>query len=488
MFFSCSCPLSGCGKEEKVQPQAPIVEVAEVTQKDVPVISDWVGTTDGIVNATIRAQVQGYLIKQNYTEGDFVRKGQVLFEIDPREYQAALAQAEAILSQSKGALDQAKAALSQSKGAVEQTKASLEKAKAEVAVQDARWTTAKANLARVKPLAEQNAVSKKDLDDAVGMELSTRSAVDAAKAAVDAAQANIVAAEAQVVGAQANIVAAEAQVLGSKANVEKAQLNLGFTKVTSPVDGIAGIAKAQIGNLVGPGSVEELTTVSTIDPIKCYVSISEQEYMRAKEKKEGQAGKIPLELILSDGAIYPHKGEVAFADRQVDVRTGTIRVATLFPNPQNLLRPGMFSRVRAEMGIRKGALVIPQRAVTEIQGKYLVAVVGAENKVAIKQVKVGERFGQLWVIDEGLQAGEKVVAEGTQKVRDGMVVSPKPFGTGAQAEPGAAQKPEAKPEAKPEPKQIPNRKPNRKLNPNQNQRRGNPTWLNFLLTGRSLPL
>jgi membrane fusion protein (multidrug efflux system) len=448
LFFA----LSGCGKEEKVQPQAPIVEVAEVTQKDVPVLADWVGTTDGVVNATIRAQVQGYLNKQNYTEGELVHKGQVLFEIDPREYQAALDQAKAVLSQSKGALDQAKAGLSQSKGAVEQTRAALEKAKAEVAVQDARWTTAKANLARVKPLAEQNAVSKKDLDDAVGAELSTRSAVDAAKAAVDAAQANIVTAEAQVVGAQANIVAAEAQILGSQAAVEKAQLNLGFTKVASPVDGIAGIAKAQIGNLVGPGSVEELTTVSTIDPIKCYVSISEQEYMRAQEKKASQVGKIPLDLILSDGTIYPHKGEVAFADRQVDVRTGTIRVATIFPNPQNILRPGMFSRVRAEMGIRKGALVIPQRAVSEVQGKYLVAVVSTENKVAIKPVKVGQWFGQLWVIDEGLQAGEKVVAEGIQKVRDGMVVSPKPFSGEAQAEPGAAQKPEAKPEAKPEPK------------------------------------
>jgi membrane fusion protein (multidrug efflux system) len=452
LIFFLLLPLSGCGKEEKVQPQPPTVEVAEVTQKDVPVISEWVGTTDGVVNATIRAQVQGYLTKQNYTEGQLVRQGQVLFEIDPREYQAALDQAKAVLSQSKGALDQSKAGLSQSKGAVEQTKASLEKAKAEVSVQDARWTTAKANLARVKPLAEQNAVSKKDLDDAVGAELSTRSAVDAAKAAVDAAQANIVAAEAQVVGAQANIVAAEAQVLGSQAAVEKAQLNLGFTKVISPVDGIAGIAKAQIGNLVGPGSVEELTTVSTIDPIKCYVSISEQEYMRAQEKKAGQAGKIPLDLILSDGTVYPHKGEVAFADRQVDVRTGTIRVGTLFPNPQNLLRPGMFSRVRAEMGIRKGALVIPQRAVSEVQGRYLVAVVGAENKVAIKPVKVGQWFGQLWVIDEGLKAGEKVVAEGIQKVRDGMVVSPKPFVAGGQAEPGAAQKPEAKPEGKPETK------------------------------------
>jgi membrane fusion protein (multidrug efflux system) len=414
-----------CGKEEKVQPQAPIVEVAEVLQKDVPVYRDWVGTLDGSVNATIRAQVSGYLIKQNYKEGDVVKKGHVLFEIDPREYKAALDQAEAVLSQSKGAL--------------EQTNAALEQAKAEVSLQDARWTTAKANLARVKPLAEQNAVSKKDLDDAVGMEMSTRSAVDAAKAAVAAAEANI--------------VAAKAQILASQAAVEKAQLNLSFTKITSPVDGIAGIAKAQIGNLVGPGSVEELTTVSTINPIKCYASLSEQEYMQAQERRAKQVGgKLNLDLILSDGSTYPYKGEFAFADRQVDVLTGTIRVATTFPNPQNLLRPGMFSRVRAELGIKKGALVIPQQAVTEIQGRYLVAVVSPENKVSIKPVKVGQWFGQLWVIDEGLQAGEKVVAEGTQKVREGTVVSPKPFESKAQTEPGAPQKPEAKSEAKPESK------------------------------------
>jgi membrane fusion protein (multidrug efflux system) len=287
-------------------------------------------------------------------------------------------------------------------------------------------------------LAEQNAVSKKDLDDAVGTELSTRSGVEAAKAGV--------------ASAEANIIAAEAQVLGAQAAVEKAQLNLSFTRITSPINGIAGIAKAQIGNLVGPGSIQELTTVSDVNPIKCYVSLSEQEYMRAQERRAKQQGAVSLELILSDGSTYPHKGEVAFADREVDVRTGTIRVAAIFPNPQNLLRPGMFSRVRAEMGIKKAALVIPQRAVTEVQGKYLVAVVGAENKVAIKQVKVGERFGQLWVIEEGLTPGEKVVAEGTQKVREGMAVSPKPFGTEAQAEPGAAQKPEGKPEAKPQPK------------------------------------
>jgi membrane fusion protein (multidrug efflux system) len=416
--------LFGCGKEEKAQPQAPIVEVVEVSQKDVPVYGEWVGTLDGSINATIRAQVSGYLIRQNYKEGEVVKKDQVLFEIDPREYRAAVAQAEANLSQSKGALEQANAA--------------LEKAKAEVSVQDARWTTAKANLARVRPLAEQNAVSKKDLDDAIGMELSLRSAVDAAKAAVAAAEANI--------------VAAKAQILAAQAAVEKAQLNLSFTKITSPVEGIAGIAKAQIGNLVGPGSVEELTTVSTINPIKCYVSLSEREYMQAQERRLKQVGGLALHLILSDGSTYSHKGEVAFADRQVDVRTGTIRVATIFPNPQNLLRPGMFSRIRAELGIKKAALVIPQQAVTEIQGRYLVAVVGAENKVSIKPVKVGQWFGQLWVIDEGLQAGEKVVAEGTQKVREGLVVNPKPFIAEAQVEPGAAQKPEVKPETKPQPK------------------------------------
>ena len=380
--FLAGLLLFGCGKEEKVQPQPPIVEVVEVTQKDVPVFSEWVGTLDGTVNATIRAQVQGYLIKQNYKEGDFVKKDQVLFEIDPRPYQAALEEAKGQLSQT-----------------------------------EARWQTAKANLTRIRPLAEQSAVSKKDLDDAIGAEESTQASVTSAKAAVN-----------------------------------KAELNLEWTKVTSLIDGIAGIAKAQIGNLVGPGSIEELTTVSTINPIKCYISVSEQEYMRAEEQKEKRAGKVPLELILSDGTTYPHKGEFAFADRQVDVRTGTIRVATIFPNPENLLRPGMFSRVRAEMGIMKAAMLVPQVAVSEVQGKYFVAVVSPENKVAIKSVKVGPWFGRLWVIDEGLQAGEKVVAEGTQKVREGVVVSPKPFGAGTQSEPGAAQKPEVKPEAKPQSK------------------------------------
>jgi membrane fusion protein, multidrug efflux system len=451
LISAATLMISGCQKEETAgPPPPPIVEVVEVIQKDVPIIAEWVGTLDGLVNATIQPQVRGYLVRQNYQEGDFVRKGQVLFEIDPREFQAALDQAKAVLSQSKGALNQAKAGLTQSQGAVQQSKASLEKAKAEVSVQDARWTTAKANLARIKPLAEQNAVSKKDLDDANGAELSFRSSVEAAKAAVDAAQANIVAAEAQVVGAEANIVAAEAQVLAAEAALEKARLNLSFTKVNSPIDGIAGIAKAQIGNLIGPGSVEELTTVSTVHPIKCYIAVSEQEYLRVEGSKAKRVGKIPLELILADGSTYPKKGEFAFADRQVDVRTGTIRVATIFPNPEKILRPGQFSRVRAQVGIKKDAMVIPQRAVADVQGKYLVAVVSPENKVAIRPVKVGARFEQLWVIEEGLKSGEKVVAEGTQKVRDGSAVNPKPFGAKEPPAPGGTNQPGEKPEGKPQ--------------------------------------
>ena len=356
--------VSGCAKEEKAVPQTPEVEVVDVVQKDVPVYSVWVGTTDGLVNATIRAQVTGYLIKQNYKEGDAVKKDQVLFEIDPRPFRAV-----------------------------------LDQTKAELARQQARWDTAKANLKRIRPLAEQNAVSKRDLDNAVGMEQETYAAV-----------------------------------LSTEAAVEKAKLDLGFTKITSPIDGIAGIAKAQIGDLVGPGQIEELTTVSTVDPIKVYVPISEQEYLKAMEKPAAENQKVTLELILADGSSYPYKGEIAFADRQVDVKTGTIRVAAIFPNPGNLLRPGQFARIRAATKVRQGALLVPQRAVTELQGSYQVAVVGPDNKINIRPVKVAERIGSLWIITEGLKPEERVVAEGIQKVREGMLVVPKPAESSTKAE------------------------------------------------------
>jgi membrane fusion protein (multidrug efflux system) len=420
--FFVIASVAGCEKGEKAGPPGPpAVEVVDVIQKDVPVYKEWIGTTDGFVNATIRAQVQGYLVKQNYREGDVVKTGQALFEIDPRTFQAAL-------DQSKGSLDQAKGILEQSK--------------ADVAVQEARWATAKANLARVKPLAEQNAVSQKDLDDAVGAEESTRSSVVAAKASV---------------------VAAGASVVAAQANLEKAALDVGFTKVTSPIDGIAGIAKAQIGNLVGPSSTQELTSVSTLDPIKVYINISEQEYLWARQTSEN-VEKVPLQLILADGSIFPQKGQFYLADRQVDVTTGTLKLGAIFPNPGNLLRPGQYGKIRAQMSLLRGALLVPQRAVGDVQGSFMVAVVGTDNKVDIRRVKPSEKVGSLWVIDEGLKPGEKVIAEGIQKVRQGMVVAPKHVEAEAQAKPDTGAQSPAKPEAasKPESKQEAPAKPKKR--------------------------
>ncbi len=366
----------GCRPGAPPAPKTPVFEAAEVIQRDIPVVVEWVAAIDGSVNAVIRPQVSGYLIKQCYKEGDVVRKGQVLFQIDPRLFQAALDQAQAQLAQ-----------------------------------QNARWTTARANLARIKPLAAQNAVSQKDLDDATGQEQD-----------------------------------AYAAVLSARAAVARARLDLGFTRVTSLIDGVAGIAKAQIGDLVSPNQPSELTTVSTLDPVKVYVPVSEQQYLKATEGGTN-SGAATLELILADGSVYPHKGRFTFADRQVDPATGTIKVASLFSNPRNILRPGQFARVRATIATRKGALLVQQRAVSELQGTYLLAVVGADGKVDMRPVQVGERFESLWVIEKGLKPGEKVIVEGLQKVKQGMTVMTKPFapqaGTGPSGNPAAAPGPAA---------------------------------------------
>jgi len=366
-------PVAGCSKGSKEAPKPPVVEVTTVIQKDVPVYREWIGTLDGMVNATIRAQVQGDLVKQNYRDGDVVKKGQILFEIDPRTFQTALGQA-------RGQLE----------------------------AQQARWNTARANMVRIKPLADANAVSKKDLDDAIGAEQAARAAVHSAQASVD-----------------------------------RAQLELGFTKIVSPVEGIAGLAKAQIGNLVGPGAMEELTTVSTVNPIKVYFQISEQEYIQTAQRSAASRGIRDGELILADGSIYPQKGYFAFADRQVDITTGTIKVAAIFPNPGNFLRPGQYGRVRVAVHVRKNALLVPQRAVSEVQGKYMAAVVGSDNRVEIRPVKTAERIDNLGVILEGLKPGERVIVEGIQKVRPGIPVMPTAFVE-------ASSKPEAKTEAVPE--------------------------------------
>ncbi len=392
--------LSGCkGEQGESAPPPPIVEVAEVIQRDVPVYAEWIASTDGMVNATIRAQVQGYLVKQNYKEGDLVEKGQVLFEIDPRPFQATL--------------DQAAAALSQAQAALAQSRATLEQARAEVVRQEALWVNDRATYFRIKQLTEEGAVSRQDLDNATGAEQSSRAAVAAAKAAVGSAQANV--------GAN------QAAVAAGQAAMEKARLDLGFTKIVCPIDGIAGIAKAQIGDLVGPGSTQELTTVSTVNPIKVYIPMSEQGYLAQAKQGDGAMRYTSVQLILADGGVYPHPGKLVFFDRQVDVQTGTIKVAALFPNPGNLLRPGQFARVRAQREIKRGALLVPQRAVAELQGVYQVAVVGTNNTIDIRPVQVGERVGSLWVIDEGLKPGERVVVEGIQKVRPGTIVNPKSY-------------------------------------------------------------
>jgi RND family efflux transporter MFP subunit len=333
------------------------VRVAQPIQHDVPVHNEWVASLDGYVNADIRPQVSGYIIRQNYKEGSTVRKRQVLFDIDPRPFQAALDGA-------KGQLAQAEAALGKSALDVE----------------------------RDTPLAEKKAIPKAQLDTEIQAKLAAQAAVESAKAAV-----------------------------------ERAELDLGWTKVTSLVDGIAGIAEVQMGNLVGPNS--HLTSVSQVDPIKVYFPVSEQQYLRAKHvgssTEDMDFFAISPELILADGTVYPHKGKILLTDRQVDPNTGTIRLIAAFPNPGNVLRPGQYGRVRIETGLKKNALMVPQSAVKEIQGGYEVALLGPENKAIIRPVKAGEKVGTMWVIESGLNPGDPVIVEGISKVKDGTPVVPK---------------------------------------------------------------
>jgi len=366
IFIVFTLSLTGCGRSEAAfkLPDTEVLVAAPV-QQDVPVHSEWVATLDGYVNAEIRPQVSGYIIRQNYKEGAVVRKGQVLFEIDPRPFQAALDGA-------KGQLAQAEAQLAKSAIDVE----------------------------RDTPLAAQKAVPKEKLDNEIQAKQASQAAVESAKAAV-----------------------------------ERAQLDLGWTKVTSLVDGVAGITEVQMGNLVGP--MARLTSVSQVDPIKVYFPVSEQEYLRAKHvSSTGQPMELfnaSPELILADGTVYPYRGKVLLTDRQVDTNTGTIRMIAAFPNPGNILRPGQYGRVRIQTSFKKGALLVPQSAVKEIQGGYQVAVVGADNKVSIRSVKPGEKVATFWVIDDGLKPGDQVVVEGVGKVKDGTPVVPKPTKIQAEA-------------------------------------------------------
>lgn len=366
-----------CGKTEPPKMPPPVVDVAPVIQKDVPIYQDWIGTLDGFVNAQIRPQIEGYLLRQVYKEGTLVHAGETLFELDPRQFQAAYDQA-------KGNLAQYQAMLS----------------------------NAKVKVGRYTPLAAQKAVSQQELDDAITQERT----------------------------AQANVEATQAAL-------EKAQINLGWTKVVSPIDGVSGIAKAQVGDLINAQTL--MTTVSQVNPIKVYFNPSEMQYM-SWVAKHGPLTKTietagasledgALELTLADGSVYGHRGKPFLAGREVDVKTGTIQLAGVFPNPENLLRPGQYGKVRVAMELKKGALLVPQRAVSELQGAFQVAVVGPDNKVEIKAVETGPRVGSLWVIEKGLAPGDRIIVEGASKVRPGMEVNPK--AVPAEAPPAARVKP-----------------------------------------------
>jgi len=367
---------TACEKKEAVAEAALEVVVAPVEKRDVEVFMEWIGTTTGYVNAQIYPKVQGYVLQQAYVDGSLVKEGDLLFQIDPRQFQAALDQAQ-------GQLGRARAALG----------------KAEIDVR------------RYTPLAAQGAVSQQELDNAIQARAAGRAEVESAKAAV-----------------------------------EQARLDLQWTQVRSPITGVAAIATTQVGDLVSPTT--PLTEVSQLDPIKVNVPISEADYMRfasRRQESEAEGDATPhrsLELILAGDVRYPERGTVSVAGLAVDATTGTIEVQGIFPNPKNLLRPGQYARVRAVTDSLPGALVIPQRAVRDLQGMSQVAVVSADDKVGFRNVQLGPATGSDYVVEKGLEAGERVVVEGLQKIRDGMVVKP----VAAQASPAETGKPAA-PEA-----------------------------------------
>lgn len=405
------------------------VEVIPVQQSNVPIYKDWIGTTDGMVNAEIKAQVTGYLLRQDFKEGSLVKKGQLLFEIDPRPFQAVVDQANGQVAQFQGQLEQATSQVAQAEAQFAQANSQLAQAQAQLAQADANQVKTQLDVDRYRPLAEQKAVTQQEYDNAKQANVAAKAQVDASRAGIESAKAMLAQTRAQIITAKAGIATAKGQLENAKAAVNTAVLNLGFTRIAAPIDGIVGIAQAQVGNLVS-ATGPPLTTVSTVDPIKVYFTLSEQEYLNyARPNSEKTAGLegLELELILADGTTYPEKGKFYFADREVDPKTGAIRLAGVFPNDGNVLRPGQYGKVRAITSVKEEALLVPQRAVTELQGIYQVAVVGPDNKVNIRTVKLSDKSGSQWVVEEGLQAGESIVAEGTLKVRPGMTVSPIPF-------------------------------------------------------------
>ena len=359
--------LGGCTKPVPAAPPPAEVYVTPVVQQDVPIYLDLIGQTTGFQDVEIRARVEGFLESVNFREGSFVRTGDLLYRIDPKPFQAALAQAKADLDTAK-----------------------------------ARLERATNDVTRYTPLAAQRAVSQKELDDA-------RSAQDAARGQVEAGQAA----------------------------VDTATLNLGYTRVYSPIDGLVGSTQVKPGNFVGRGEATLLTTVSQINPIIFRVAMSEADYLRVVKLRPLQTGKVPqaanIRLTLADGSVHPYAGRVGVVERQVNAATGTLGIQIYFPNPQSVLRPGQYGRARLLLDVKRNALLVPQRAVQELQNLYSVAVIDDRNHVSFRNVTVGPRQGELWVIEKGLQSGDRVVAEGIQAVGEGMLVKARPMATPSEA-------------------------------------------------------
>ena len=405
-------------------PAPPVVKVEAVVEQDVPITSEWVGTLVGYINAQIRARVSGHLVSQNYREGSIVRSGDLLFQVDPRPFQTAVDQAEARLALAESQLSQAKAQVSASQAQVEQALAKVAQDEAQVKRAEATQRQTELDVARYTPLAQRGSVSQQELDNAVQSNLANLATVAAARAAVQNSQASVSQARAALEKSHADVKTQDASIAAARAALAEARLNLGYTRVLSPIAGVAGFRGANIGDYVGPNDPTPLTTVSQADPIYAEFPISEQRALAVFRRWDADPNaprSIDLELILADGSLYPGKGRAAALDRQVDVTTGTVLARGVFPNPGSVLRPGQYAKVRAT-DVRKGALLIPQRAVQDVQGVHQVAVVRPDETLDQRTVKLDERVGSLWVVKEGLKPGERIVVEGGDRVRPGQKV------------------------------------------------------------------
>jgi membrane fusion protein, multidrug efflux system len=421
--------LAGCGERSgaSATPPPAAVRVEPVIEKDVPISAEWVGTLVGYVDAQIRARVAGHLVSQAYREGSLVKAGDLLFQVDPRPFQAALEQADARLRLAESQLSQARAQVSASQAQVEQATASVAQDEAQVKRAEATQRNTELDVARYTPLAQRGSVSQQELDNAVQNNLANLAAVAAARAAVLNSRAKVTQSEAALQKAGADVETQHANIAAARAALDDARLNLGYTRVTSPIDGIAGLRGANIGDYVGPSDPTPLTSVSKVDPIYAQFPISEQRALAVFRRWDADPKaprSIELQLILSDGSVYPTPGTTAVLDRQVDVSTGTVLARGVFPNPGNVLRPGQYAKIRAVVEVKKNALLVPQRAVQDVQGVHQVAVLKADDTVDVRAVQVNERVGSLWVVTQGLKPGERVVVEGGERVRAGQKVRP----------------------------------------------------------------